>query len=87
MKPRQFFVVAFFKHTINSDYPPPRTQAFNDTATGRLSELRVNLSLDSPSMRVMVRGSGPIGQFVATVTNITMSGASMPTSYVYFLLV
>lgn len=49
-------------------------QAFNDTSAGRLTEVHSDMTLDSSSMRMVVRGTGPIGQFIATVNNISMTG-------------
>ena len=49
-------------------------QVFNDMFTGQMQALEVDLSFASPSLRVVVRGTGPIGQFTATVMGVSVRG-------------
>lgn len=50
-------------------------RALADPITGRLAAIDCRMALDSGSMRAVVRGSGPIGAFTATVSGIRMEGA------------
>ena len=55
--------------------PTPLPQAYNDVARGKLSALECDMELISGTMRVTVRGTGPLGQFTATVSNFSVKGA------------
>lgn len=52
----------------------PSLQAFNDPATGRLCALECDMQLDSPSWRIVVKGSGPLGTFSAHINGLTVKG-------------
>ena len=45
-------------------------QAFSNQASGQLAAIDAELVMDSSSMRVVVRGTGPVGQFTASVSGV-----------------
>ncbi|KXZ44634.1 hypothetical protein GPECTOR_64g128 [Gonium pectorale] len=49
-------------------------QVLADAATGRVTALDCEVEMDSPSVRAVVRGSGPVGRFTATVAGVRMKG-------------
>ncbi|KAF5835353.1 hypothetical protein DUNSADRAFT_7519 [Dunaliella salina] len=49
-------------------------QVFNDAVTGRMQAMECDMDMTSSSMRVVVRGSGPLGDFRATVSGMSMKG-------------
>lgn len=49
-------------------------QAFNDPSTGHLSAINCDMLLDSPSWRIIVKGSGPLGTFSANINGLTVKG-------------
>lgn len=54
-------------------------QAYGDPTSGRLTAIDCKLSLNSDTMKVVVRGSSPIAAFTATVSGIRMAGERRPS--------
>ena len=53
---------------------PPPAQVFNDVSSGSMTALECDMEMVSGSMRVAVRGAGPLGKFTATVSNFSVKG-------------
>lgn len=58
----------------------PCPQVYNDAETGRIKSMECDMALASRSMLVVVRGRGPVGQFVATVSNMSLRGGGLTTA-------
>ncbi len=54
--------------------PRPRPQVLSDPSTGRITALHADMAFDSDSLRAVVRGSGPVGSFTASIAGISMRG-------------
>lgn len=56
--------------------PCPASQAYADPSTGKLSAIDCSMRMDSTSLRVVVKGSGPLGKFAANISGVTVHGAA-----------
>lgn len=49
-------------------------QVYNGVNHDGMAALECDMEFSSDSMRVVVQGSGPLGQFTATVSNFSVKG-------------
>ncbi|GAX84227.1 hypothetical protein CEUSTIGMA_g11650.t1 [Chlamydomonas eustigma] len=50
-------------------------RVYNDVSSNRMASMEYDMEMISSSMRVAVRGSGPLGQFTATVSDFSVKGS------------
>jgi hypothetical protein len=57
--------------------PLPPDQVLADPHSGRVTAIDCDCDFSSPSLRALVVGSGPVGRFTLTLSNVAMRGEAI----------